>query len=162
MSINNFGFTAIEVIMVVAIFAIILSSAVVLTPQKTYTDALTAKTMAVVDLIDQAHNFAVSGYYDSQWGIIAFGNSSDCTGGGNSEDCFILFKGSDYSSRDSSYDRILLLDNGTYFSEDDEDEFAFDKVSGYSESTYSFIIRSNIGDTKTVYIKKTGLVYYTD
>jgi len=159
---NNYAFTVLEVVMVVAIFAILLSSATIITTQRTSLDALTAQSMAVVDLIDQAHNFSVSGYEGEVWSIRSVAaNSTICTEDGKNGGCFILFKGTNYGLRDPDYDRIVILDNGVYI----ERSFTglhFNKASGYTDSDQEFLIESNIGKTKTVYLKKTGLVYYTD
>ena len=158
---NNLGFTAIEVVMVIAIFSIILSSVFTLTTKKTYTDALTAKSMEIVDLIDQARNFSVSGYYDDFWSIRTYGgpNSAICTADAINGGCFVLFKGDDYNNRDSSYDRKVVLDGGTYIDRSFSG-LSFKKVSGYVDDNYDFSIKTNLGPTKTVYVKKTGLIYY--
>ena len=160
---NNYAFTIIEVILVVAIFSILLSSASIITTQRTSLDALTAQSMEVVNLIDQAHNFAVSGYEGDFWSFKTIGgmNSEICTDDGINGGCFILFKGNDYFNRDPGYDRIVSLDNGVFI-DTSYLGATFSKVSGYPDSERSFIIKSNIGKSQTVNLKKTGLVYYTD
>ena len=160
---NNYAFAILEVVMVISIFAILLSSASIITTQRTSQDALTAQSIGIVDLIDQAHNFAVSGYEGDFWSIRSYGgpNAAMCTEDGINGGCFILFKGNDWNLRDTTYDRIVALENGTYI----DRSFlglSFDKVSGYTSDDFSFTIYSNLGKTKTVHVKRMGLVYYID
>ena len=142
---NNYAFTVLEVVMVVAIFSILLSSASIITTKRTSLDALTAQSMAIVDLIDQAHNFAVSGYEGDFWSIRSYGgpNSSICTANGINGGCFILFKGNDWNLRDPAYDRIVVLENGTYI-ERSFSGLSFDKVSGYTSADNSFTINGYV------------------
>jgi len=159
---NKKGFSAIELVIVIAAFTLVLSSVSSLTVERTYTDTLTAKSREVVDIIEQARNYSMSGYYGDKWSISLVPSDSYCDEV-ERMGCIVLFKGSDWINRDSTYDRIVKLNNGIYISEEDKDVFSFNKISGwlYNDSA-SFSLLSDLGDSKEVVIEKTGLVYYTN
>lgn len=159
--INKKGFSAIELVIVIAAFTIILTSVSSLTVERTYIDALTAKSREVVDIIEQARNYSMSGYYDSKWSINIIENDSYCDEV-ETIGCIVLFKGDDWNNRDITYDRFVKLNNSVYIAVEDEYDFSFDKVSGWASNSYSFNLLSNLGGSKTVIIEDTGLVYYTD
>ena len=162
-----YGFTLVEVIIVMASFAIIISSTAILTAEKTYKDILKAKAHGIVDLISQAHNFAVSGYYGDNWSINVMDGFQLCTDDRSIGDCVVLFKGNNFESRNQEYDRILKLGKNVslqFDGEGNEQKYYFSKISGWATTTdsWSFDITNDLNKTKTIFIKPSGLIYYTN
>ena len=120
---NKHGFTLVEVLLVVAIFAIVLASAISRTNTKIFTSDLDAKVLEVASLIEQARNNSATGYRSAVWSIKVLDNDALCA---NSGDCILLFKSNDFSGRDTSYDRFVQFDSdttGVYINNDQENEF---------------------------------------
>ena len=163
--VNQKGFSLIEIIVVMVIFVIILSSVVSLAGDETVQEDLSAKTASIVDFLNRARNYAVTGYYGDHWGIRILDNSTDCYSTGASGDCMILFKGKIYNDRNSDYDEKLLFDTGVYLDSDQDNQFYFEKVSGWLSTTtgaltgHSIKLSSNIGSEESVVVTPVGLVY---
>lgn len=162
---NKLGFNLIEILVVVAIFIIILTSAVTLVNTTASREDLDAKSREVVEFIAQARNYSTTGYFGDVWGIKVLDNDSYCEDSG---DCIVLYKGKSFDFRNSSYDRILQLNlnSGVYIDSDQINEFYFDFKSGWlSTSTassleeQSIVLKSTFGEEKTIQIAPTGLPY---
>ncbi|RJQ35657.1 prepilin-type N-terminal cleavage/methylation domain-containing protein [Candidatus Parcubacteria bacterium] len=160
---NNSGFNLIEILIVVAVFVIILTSALTLVNTTASREDLDAKSQEIVEFISQARNYSVTGYLGDVWGIKILNNNSYCDDSG---DCLVLYKGKMFDYRDSSYDRVLQLNTGVYIGADEVNEFYFDFKSGWlSTSTASTLaeqtikLNSNFGEEKTIQITPTGLAY---
>jgi uncharacterized protein (TIGR02145 family) len=161
---NGAGFTLIEVLLIVAIFAIILSSAISLTTTQIFESDLEAKSLEVASMIEKAQNHSVTGYRGDVWSIKVLDNDALCNDNG---DCILLFKGRDFSGRDTSYDRFVQFDqsiSGVYINADQANEFYFDYKSGWlATSTASYleqqhiVLSSNIGNQKSIVIQPSGV-----
>ncbi len=158
------GFTLIEVMTVVVVMAVILSSVIGLTADKTPREDLEAKARQAVDTISRAHNYALNGYHGDDWGIRVLDGSADCVEPGTA-DCIILFKGRDYETRDSNYDEIMVFDTGAYLDSNQSNEYYFKQSSGWLASTtaisdQALIIKNDFNSFKTVTTTITGLIYF--
>lgn len=163
---NKFGFSLLEVMIVVAIFVIILSSVATLTSDKTVREDLTAQSQAVVDIFSRAHNYAMTAYYGDHWGVKILNNHADCDEANS--DCVIIFKGKTYDHRNAVYDEKLVLNTSVFIDEEQNNEFYFEKISGWlSTSTghlveQALVLQTTLGTQKIVTSTPTGLVYYGD
>ncbi|MBT4349472.1 DUF2341 domain-containing protein [bacterium] len=159
------GVSLIEIIIVVAIFVMILSSVVGLVSNRTVKEDLRAKALSIVDLLNRARNYAVTGYYGDNWGIKILDDSTDCYSDGASGDCMILYKGTSYINRSTGYDETLLLDTGAYFDADQETEFYFAKTSGWLSTTTGSLtgqmirLKNNYGNDTMINVNALGLIY---
>ncbi len=161
------GFTLFEVLLVVAIMLILLSSSASLLSSRTQEKGLDASARAVVDHISKARNYAATGYFSSAWGVKILDDNSSCF---NSGDCVVVFKGKDYATRDSAYDSIFDLKNGVSLSSNQQNEFYFSQVAGWlSTTTVAYemteqrvILVNNVSQQKIVSTTPAGLVYYGD
>ena len=160
------GFSLVEVLLVVAISAIVLSSVGSLVATRTAQEDLNAKAQEVVDIIARARNYSVTGYRRDVWGIRINNDSSDCQ---DSADCVILHKGMFYASRDTAFDQSVSLGTGktgVYIDASEENEFYFSYIAGWlSTSTnrlaeQTITLSSNYGGQKTVSTTPMGVVYY--
>lgn len=161
------GFTLIEVLIVIAIMLILMSSGASLLGSRSQESALDASTKAVVDHISKARNYAATGYFADAWGVKVLADDALCFEGG---DCLLVFKGTDYASRDSAYDSIFDLKNGLSWASNQHNEFYFSKVAGWLSTTtlayempeQSMVLVNTLGAQKTVSTTPAGLVYYGD
>ncbi len=160
---NQLGFSLVEILVVVAIFVIILTSALTMVNTTASREDLDAKSKELVEFISQARNYSVTGYFGDVWGIKVLDNNSYCEDSG---DCIVLYKGKFFDYRNASYDRIMQLNSGVYVGSDQINEFYFDFKSGWlSTSTASNLaeqiikLSSNFGAEKTIHITPTGLAY---
>lgn len=161
------GFTLIEVLLVVAIMLILLSSGASLLGSRTQESALDTSAKAVVDHIAKARNYAVTGYQADAWGVKVLDNNASCF---NSGDCLVVFKGDDYATRNSAYDSIFDLKNGIAWASNQHNEFYFSQVAGWLSTTtvayempeQAIVLVNTLSAQKTVSTTPTGLVYYGD
>lgn len=161
------GFTLLEVLLVIAIMLILLSSSASLLGSRTQEKGLDASARAVVDHISKARNYAATGYFSSAWGVKILDNDAVCFDSG---DCLVVFKGKDYATRDSAYDSIFDLKNGISLASGQANEFYFSQVAGWLSTTtvayempeQRLVLVNNVSQQKIVSTTPAGLVYYGD
>lgn len=161
------GFTLLEVLLVIAIMLILLSSSASLLGSRTQEKGLDASARAVVEHISKARNYAATGYFSDAWGVKILDNNSACF---NSGDCVVVFKGKNYTTRDSVYDSIFDLKNGVSLSSNQQNEFYFSQVAGWLSTTtvayemteQRIILVNTVSQQKIVSTTPAGLVYYGD
>lgn len=166
---NKQGFTLLELLIIVAIFLILLSSAVSLTGSRVQDEDMDAKCREIVDIISRARNNSMTGYQGDVWGIKVLNDSSDCP---NDNDCIVMYKGTEYSERNTSYDQFVTLGIATsttaYLDSSEVNEFFFSYLSGWLSTTtgalaeQGILINSRSGDQKVVTTTPTGVVYFDD
>lgn len=167
---NKKGASLVEVLLIIAIFIILMTSAVSLLTTKTQREDLSSKSAEATELIARARNFSVTGYQGDVWGIKVLDNNTYCDDDGLVEgDCIVMFKGTTYPARDNSFDIKAKLDSGVYIEASQINEYYFAYISGWlSTSTgaamteQTLILKNNFGEQKTVSTTPTGLVYYGD
>lgn len=166
---NKQGFTLLELLIIVAIFIILLSSAVSLTGSQVQREDLNAKCREIADIISRARNNSMTGHQGDVWGIKVLNDDSDCPGGA---DCIVMYKGTEYSERNSIYDQFVSLGISTsttaYLDASEINEFYFSYLSGWLSTTtgalaeQGILINANTGDQKVVTTTPTGVVYFDD
>lgn len=159
------GFTLIEVLLVVTIFTIILSSAISLTGKQVFENDLIAKSLEVSDIIERARNYSATGFRGDVWSIKVLDSNALCKDSG---DCVLLFKGRSFDSRETQYDRFVEFDQditGVYINANQSNEFYFAYKSGWlATSTASFleqqhiVLDSNFGKQKSIVVQSSGVV----
>lgn len=154
-----------EVLVVVTIFVVLISSSSALVSDNTVREDLSANSKQAIDFLNRAHNYAVNAYYGDDWGVKTLNDHTDCYSGTQAGDCLILYKGQTYASRNSAYDEILLFDAGVYLDATQVNEFYFERISGWLSTTtgelseQALVLTSNIGTQSTVSTTPVGLVY---
>lgn len=162
---NNKGITLVEVLLMVSLFVILIYSSVSLSVTKTSRADLKSKAEEVVQIITQARDFSVAGFWGDTWGIKVLDNDAYCEDSG---DCVALFKGKDFEARDSNYDRVVNLNTGVYLEAAEINEFYFEFASGWLSTTtgalaeQGIVLKSNYGEQKIVTTTPTGVVYFGD
>ena len=98
------GFTLVEMLIVIAIMIIIASAAVPLYGSLQVKAQIGESTSQIVQAVRIARANAISGYNSTSSGIYFFINPVGA-------DSYVLYQGSSYSNRDTSFDQTMVLDN---------------------------------------------------
>ena len=152
---NTPGFSIIEMIIVIAILAVLATVVVTNFPSFLSNSSLNNNTQQFVSVLKLAQNRALASENYSQFGIYI--NT------GVSPHQYISFKGASYTSRDTSADKVYVLDSTVEFygiNLGGGSEIVFDKLTGASEETgdISIRIKNDTSKSKTVYITSSGTV----
>jgi prepilin-type N-terminal cleavage/methylation domain-containing protein len=173
LAVDNKGFVLLEIMIVLVVVVIVFAGAVMTTSQfkgqngkKFYTSDLEN----IQTLIVKAHTYARNNRFNDNWGIkVLYGNATGC-GTTTAANCFVLFKGKDYATRDSSYDEIVTFSNDLirYEKVNTDSEIYYQQVTGYgrgfdnasnSDGT-GFRLRTVDGSFDcTIYVGVFGVVY---
>ncbi len=162
---SSAGFTLVEILVVVTIFVVLISSSSALVSDNTVREDLDANAKQAIDFLNRAHNYAVNAYYGDDWGVKTLNDNTDCYSGSKVGDCLILYKGKTYATRNNTYDEILLFDSSVYLDANQVNEFYFERISGWLSTTtgelteQALVLTSNIGTQTIVSTTPVGLVY---
>ncbi|MBN2087201.1 prepilin-type N-terminal cleavage/methylation domain-containing protein [Candidatus Peregrinibacteria bacterium] len=151
---SNQGFTLVELIVVIAIFVILFSTAVMVIGDTLNRHNLKNEGNQIVQTLREARTNAVAGRFNSKWGVYL--NTS------TNPDSYILFKGNTYSSRDSDYDLIRVFPSAVSFSNisiSGGSEIVFDVRGGGTDNIGSLrLVTSN--DQFGISVNRLGLIDY--
>ncbi|MBI5421931.1 prepilin-type N-terminal cleavage/methylation domain-containing protein [Candidatus Peregrinibacteria bacterium] len=153
---NVSGFTFVELAIVIAIFSIVLGAAVMTLGNFMGNQSLRSDGEKVVQTLREAHVRSTASEWDSSWGVYF-----DVVATPNR---LVLFKGTDYSLRDPTFDQTtdlyptvtfgpLLLNGGG-------SEIVFSKRSGLIAQDGLFSLVSNT-QAFTVAVNPLGLTDFT-
>ncbi len=149
------GFTLIEVIIVIAILTVLITVSITSLYSIQRKSDLDNGIQEFVIILKLAQNKTLSSDNSSQYGVYldasVFPNK------------YILFKGSNYASRNVSYDQIYFLSQTVEFfgiNLNGGNEIVFDKLTGKTQQPGSVVLRlkADTSQTKTVYISSSGTV----
>jgi len=140
------GFTILEILLVVSLVTLIMAFSVVVNYSFYINNDIDIATLNTVQAIRRAQNLSIGVGQDSSWGIRVNGAN------------VVLFKGSDYASRDTSFDEIFDLPNSVVVS--GLSEIIFDKFSGTPQVIGSIILTAPNNLNRNVTINEHGVVNY--
>lgn len=143
---NSRGFTLIEVLLSVSILSIIAGLSIPVYQSFLVRNDLSNTTETVASSLRRANTYARGVKDDSLWGIKV--QSAMIT----------VFKGADYSSRDTAYDETVSLPSTITASGMDEVMFA--KLSGAPSAVGTITLKTTNNDSRTVTINAKGMVAY--
>lgn len=152
----SFGFTIIELLTVIAILTILTSISISLFRVFQKESGLTNTTEEIINMLRFAQNKTLASEESSQWGVY-FSTSS-------SPQEYILFKGSDYASRDPAYDQVHKIPENVEIYEVDLTggglEIVFEKVLGSTDSSgnISLRLKENTLKTRQIIVEQSGKV----
>ncbi len=141
---NVRGFTLIEILLSVALIAMLAGLSLPLYASFQNRNQLDLNTTAVVEMLRRAQLYSRSVNGDSQWGVNIQAGA------------VTLFKGSSFASRDTSYDEALSLSEST----SGLSEIVYSKLSGTPNTTGNIVLTSVNNETRTVAINAKGTVSY--
>jgi hypothetical protein len=88
---------------------------------------------AIQTLIVKARTYAKTNRFNDNWGIkVLYSNTTGCNTT-TATNCFVLFKGKDYGTRDSSYDEVVTFSKDLirYDKVNTDSEIYYQQVTGY-------------------------------
>jgi prepilin-type N-terminal cleavage/methylation domain-containing protein len=138
------GFTLLELLLSVAIITILGGVAVPLYSIYESKTSVSVLSDAVVDSLRSTALFSVSGKENSQWGVHF--DTGEIT----------IFKGNSFSSRDTSYDNIISLQDELVFSGINDIYFT---NKGIPDKTGTITIKSG-KEEKNITIDSNGIIDY--
>lgn len=155
---NNFGFTIIELLTTIAILIILVAILISFFPFFQKESDLNNSFEEVINALRRAQNKTLASEGNSQYGVY-FDTSV-------SPHQYTLFKGTDYSSRDSSFDEVHKLSKNIEIYQinlSGENEVVFARITGTASPSGDISLRleTNPTETKTIYIEGSGLIGMT-
>ncbi|MFH1632230.1 MAG: prepilin-type N-terminal cleavage/methylation domain-containing protein [bacterium] len=142
---QNRGFTLVEVLVVVAILALIVFIATGLGANTLTKNQIGIETDQMISLLRRAQARSVSGYQDDVWGVHL--TSTDYT----------LFKSNDYATRDTSFDEVYNLPSS--LSASGLTDVVFEIRTGETTDTGTITLTlSASGETSTLTINSNGRI----
>jgi type II secretory pathway pseudopilin PulG len=146
------GYTLIEMMPVIVISIIIAAAAFTLQGKFMVNAYLDSDSEAVVQKLRVAQTRSMTGIENSEWGVYF----------DNAEDKVVLFKGSNYSTRDTAFDEETEFKSSIDLSfvslNGGGDEVIFERVSGITTQHGSVEISNNISEANTISISPEGTV----
>lgn len=145
-SLKRNGFTMIELLLVVAIMGLVSGFSVPIYQSFLVKNDLDTAIISISQQIKRAQSLSVSGLEDSLWGIkLETGKA-------------IIFKGSDFSSRDILFDEIFEIPKSISIS--GVNEIIFSKLYGNPSSFGVITLTSVNSDSRDIIINQKGVVDY--
>lgn len=143
---NQHGFTLVELLLSVAIMTMLIGLSLPVYETFVRRNDLDLTAQNIAGAIRRAEVYARGVKNDSTWSIEFL--SSGVT----------IFKGSTYSTRDTSYDEIVSLPGSVSISGDSE--MIFSKLSGSPDAAGTITLTSSTNDTRTIAVNAKGMVSY--
>lgn len=126
---NKKGFTLVEILVTTAIFAVIASFSIPFYSGWQSSSGISNYRAQIVENLELVRLRALSGLDNMSHGIYFDISENDA-------DSFILFRGENYSSRDSSYDREFRIPKNIVLTTNlANSEIVFEKYTGLSQTT---------------------------
>ncbi|MBZ9572044.1 hypothetical protein KJA15_01745 [Patescibacteria group bacterium] len=155
---NNFGVTLVELLVIIGIIIIL---TLIATPSLRFFQResdLNNSTEEIINTLRLAQNKTLASEEASQYGVY-FDNTT-------SSHQYTLFKGTDFASRDSSFDEIHKLPKTVEIYEINlggENEVVFIRVTGETgqSGNISLRLKTDITKAKAIYIESSGQVGLT-
>ncbi len=153
---NPKSFTLVELLVIVGILIVLIALSIPSFNFFQKKSDLNNSTEEIISTLRLAQNKTIASEGGSQWGVY-FSTSTI-------PHQYILFKGSDYGSRDTSFDEIHKLPERTEVYEINltgaTSSVAFNRVVGTTNQFGNFSLRlqADVSKTKTIYIENSGQI----
>jgi prepilin-type N-terminal cleavage/methylation domain-containing protein len=153
---NNSGFTLIELVIVIAIISVLIAIVIPNFFSFNKSSNLDNSVREFISVLKLAQNKTLSSENYDQYGVYL--NT------GISPNQYIIFKGTDYASRDTSFDQLYSLPEIIEFYNvnlSGGNQIIFDRLTGASNSgDISIRLKIDINQNKTVYISSSGTISF--
>ncbi len=143
---NSLGFTLLELLLSIAIFAIVIGFTAPLFYSFQVKNDLDLTVNTTAQYLRRAQILSQAGKGDDFWGVMI------------KEEEIVLFKGESYANRDSGFDEIFLLSRAISLS--GLSEIVFEKLTGEPQNTGDIIFSSGINETRVIKINEKGIIDY--
>lgn len=142
------GFTLIELIIVMAILAVVGALSVPFIQSFQVSSNLSTHTTTITQTLRRAQQQAIAGQNSSSWGVYF----------DDGVKMFILFLGNDFATRDQSYDLATDYPEVFTVTTNFADEIYFSIFSGQPSTVGTVNVSSLNNETKTISIDSFGLI----
>lgn len=151
------GFTLIELIIAIAVLAVIGAISIPLFMSLLKTPQLNNASQEIISALKLSQNKTLSSEGNSQYGVY-FNTIS-------SPHQYVLFKGSSYVLREASFDQVYSIPNVTEFyaiNTGGANEIVFDKLTGSTANfgNVSLRLKDDTSQTKIIYMDNSGIIGY--
>lgn len=143
---KNAGFTLLEMLLSVAAIGIIIMIGVPVYQSLQVRNDLDVGATTIAQMSRRAEVLSQTAQGDSNWGVKIQSGS------------IVIFKGTSYSGRDTSYDEIISLP--TSITPTGVSEIVFDKVTGFPQTTGTTTLTSTSNEVKNININAKGTISY--
>ena len=140
---NQKGVTFVELLIVIALIAIIGASTTPVLSNFLARNYLRNKTNELVASLRTAQINTIAGKEGSKWGV----NTSSSN--------IIMFKGNSFAARDTNFDQSFSVPATITIT---TDEIVFDRLTGDPDAVATLTVTSNAGDSNTVTVNEVGTV----
>ena len=141
------GFTLIELLLSIGIITLLVGMSLPIYASFVSRNDLDLTTQNIVSALRRAQTYARGVRSDSQWGVAVLPGQA------------VLYKGTTYASRDSSFDETISIPSTITSS--GTGDIAFAKLSGATFAEGSIILTSSASnDTRTISFNVKGMVNY--
>ena len=150
------GFSLVEVLVVIGIMAIMIIAGTYFYSNLQLATQLDENTSQIIQTLRTAREYSVAGYNSSPYGVYFL-----VTG---TPDLYILYQGSSYASRNTSYDRIATMDRALSASSTNLSliggniDINFAQGSGTPSNVGTLVLSHSAGGSRSININKFGLV----
>lgn len=145
-SLRQSGFTAIEILLVVAVLSILVTATLPIAQRMQTAADLDAATSTLVQGIRRAQLLSQAMEQDSQWGVTF------------TQGAITLFRGNSFSGRDPLFDEVTAVSEAVVFS--GLSEIIFTKLNGDVQQTGSITLTGPNNETRTLTINAKGTLEY--
>ena len=143
---RNAGFTVLEVLLSLALIAVILGAGIPVYQSLQVRNDLDIAATTVAQSVRRAQILAQASDGDTSWGVDVRSGS------------ITIFKGASYASRDASYDETFTLP--TSLTPSGTLDYVFAKFTGVPDTTGTVTLTSNLNEIRTLTITSKGTVSY--
>ncbi|MCX6793148.1 MAG: prepilin-type N-terminal cleavage/methylation domain-containing protein [Candidatus Falkowbacteria bacterium] len=143
---KSLGFTLIEVLLSVALIALLAGIGVPIYQSFQNRNSLDVAAVVLVNSLYRAEVLARGVDGDSTWGVYVAASN------------ITIFKGASYAARDTTFDEFFDTTNGITVT--GTQEYIFSKFTGYPVATGSTILTSTNNETRTIAINAKGTISY--
>lgn len=143
---DNKGFTLIEILLVVALIALVSSIGIPVSQHFNVGNDLIVARNTIVQTLRRAQLLSQAVDSDMGWGVHIENHN------------IVLFAGDNYSSRNIAFDEEFEISRSITFS--GENEIIFNKFSGNPQTTEDIILTSNTNVSKIITINEKGTIEY--
>ena len=140
---NRWGFSIIELLLTISIIAILATSTTPVYTNFLARNHLENKTNEVISSLQTAKTNSISGKEDSQWGV-------------NLSTQIVLFKGTSYVGRDTSFDQTYDIPASVSISP--TQEVIFNQLTGDPEAATTITISNNQNESNTITLNEIGTI----
>ncbi len=155
MKIKNNGFTSLEILIVIAIMAIVFSFSTAIFARRQPLVKLDTVSSELLSVLRQAQNQTITGKNSSAWGV--YFNESDYS-------IYTLYAGSSYQARDELYDLDFDMgDSINWTLEPVTNDIRFSALSSFPLATATIMIKhQDFFDIKEININEVGKIERND